>query len=218
MHNRVPFEFILLELASNDCPARLRRAVGAATKHLYVAGNLALLGGHVVGLLASREVEPTGLLRAGQAFKDLVAADVCVIGGWHSPLESALLEASETAHAELGMLLAAGSEHALLPDRIIERMQDRAAFVLAHCKPNVHRVSRTAALRRNELVVALSDVLLVPLAPSGSATLGAARRAVAVGKPVLTIDLTANRELLAAGARSFTKAALTDALAKSFAD
>ena len=216
MSRRPALEFVGIELQSEDCPARLRRAIGSvAAKHLYAAGNLALLDGRVVGLLASREVEPTGLLKAAEAFKALIAAGVCVIGGWHSPLEATLLEVAEAAHARLGMLLATGSEHAVVPDRIIDRVQSSAGFVLTHCGPNVHRISRAGALRRNELVVVLSDALLVPLAPAGSATAGVAKRAILGGTLVLTTDAPANQHLLAAGALRFTPAALATALAKS---
>ena len=219
MSRRPALEFVGIELQSEDCPARLRRAIGSvAAKHLYAAGNLALLDGRVVGLLASREVEPTGLLKAAEAFKALIAAGVCVIGGWHSPLEATLLEAAEAAHASLGILLATGPEHAALPTRVLDRVKSGAAFALTHCGPKVRRLTRAAALRRNDLVIALSDALLVPVAPVGSATLGVARRAISAGKPVLTIDLAANAQVLAAGAQPFTRTALADALAKPMVD
>ena len=211
-------EFLRVGLESAAYPGRLRLPVSAAPKSLYLAGNLALLDGPMVGLLASREVDPGCLMKAAEAIEVLMAADMCLIGGWHSPLEAALLEGVQMAEALLGILLATGSEHAVLPNRVRTRVEAGAGFALTHCGPTVHRITRAAALRRNELVIALSDVLLVPLAPSGSATLGTAKRAVAGGTPVFTVDLRANQQLLAAGASRFTRAALASALAKSSPD
>jgi predicted Rossmann fold nucleotide-binding protein DprA/Smf involved in DNA uptake len=152
-------------------------------------------------------------MKAAEAIEVLIAADVCLIGGWHSPLEMALLEDSRTAQARLGLLLATGPDHAVVPNRVRERVESGAGFVLTHCTPRVRRITRAAALQRNRLVVALATALFVPLGPPGSATFGAAARAATAGKPVLTTDLAANRELLAAGAVRFSPAALANALA-----
>ncbi len=219
MAPQATLEFTRVGLDSPACPARLRLVIGrAARRGFYIAGNSTLLAGPLVGLIASREVDPACLLKAAESLEALVAANVCIIGGWHSPLEAALLQDTQTTKALLGILLATGSDQATIPSRVLDRVQNGAGFALTHCGPNVRRITRAAALRRNELVIELSDVLLALLAPPGSATLGAARRAAAGGTPVFTIDLPANQELLAAGASRFTRATLAAALAKPSLD
>lgn len=216
MTERATLAFARVDLASREYPQRLSVVLGrSAPRVVYIAGNLALLRGPLVGLLASREVDPSCLVKAGEAFQTVIEADVCVIGGWHSPLEATLLSGAGAGRAQLGLALATGPEHAVIPRRVRERIEHGAAFALTHCGSAVRRVTRAAALRRNALVVALSDVLLVPLAPPGSATAGVAKRAILGGTLVLTTDAPANRELLAAGALRFTPAALATALAKS---
>jgi predicted Rossmann fold nucleotide-binding protein DprA/Smf involved in DNA uptake len=219
MTERAALAFARVDLASREYPQRLSVALGrSAPRVVYIAGNLALLGAPLVGLLASREVDPSCLVKAGEAFQAVIKANVCVIGGWHSPLEAALLSGAGAGKARLGIALATGPEHAVIPRRVRERIEQGGAFALTHCGSSARRITRAAALRRNSLVIALSDVLLVPLAPPGSATLGAAKRAVGDGKPVLTLDLSVNGELLTVGAQRFSATTLATALAKLPAD
>ena len=72
----------------------------------------------------------------------------------------------------------------------------------------VRRMTADTALTRNRFVAALADTVLIAHAQPGSKTEQLAQEVVGWGKPVYTLDHTANEHLLALGAEPLGRAVL----------
>ena len=79
-------------------------------------------------------------------------------------------------------------------------MGEGELLLLTHCSPRAKRISRDASLRRNLMVAAVCEGLLVLAAPAGSRSLKLAQKAINVGRPVFTLKHRMNDGLLSSGA------------------
>ncbi len=156
-----------------------------------------------LGLAASIRCPGEVILATYDLAIALRRAGVEVIGGFHSPME----------HEALRLLLRGRQPVILCPARSLQRMRIKPEYrqplaegrllLLSLFAANVRRATAESATLRNRIVAALADALLVVHAqPEGKAE-ALVHEALAWGKRVYTLDLAANRHLLAAGAEAF---------------
>jgi predicted Rossmann fold nucleotide-binding protein DprA/Smf involved in DNA uptake len=126
--------------------------------------------------------------------------EVAFIGGWHSPLEKEALRVLSEHSTEVVFCVAKSLSRFVPPAEIDNQLMQNRALLLTHCSPKAKRISREASLRCNQLVVGLSNALLVLSAPEGSSSVDLARAAMHYGKPLLTLENRMNKELLECGA------------------
>ncbi|MBN2543371.1 DNA-processing protein DprA [bacterium] len=172
-------------------------------KTLHYTGNLDLLSKPTIGILSSRKVETNIILDTYNIIKQLTAKAFVFISGWASPLEEDLFGKILKTEAPFGIVLAKGIENYDINVRIQSKLDDGKAVILTHCKPDVKRTTRSTALRRNKLVIALSDKVFMPQAEKGTGTYKLAIEAIKKGKPVYTIDKPVNRDFINKGALKF---------------
>lgn len=178
---------------------------------LTVKGNKELLNGFKIGILASRVILPNLtelVLRALRRICD--GKDIVLTGGWHSPMEAEIhseLVNSATPHIHVDAKSVQGASC---------QMQSDGILFVTHCEPGVNRITRANALKRNEVVCEIADVILIPwLDPSGK-THNIVRGSCGK-KPVYVFDSEYNRQLVEAGAKTLTEAGVSTLIEKYYA-
>ena len=136
---------------------------------LHMIGPVALLVGRRTALFCSAAAPGDAILRAHDIARQLRDEGVTVISGFHSPIERDCLR----------ILLRGSQPIVICPARSLEGMR-----VSPECRPALEagrllflspfahfprRVTKESALRRNEVVAALADELVVAYASPGGA-------------------------------------------------
>ncbi len=193
-----------------DYPERLRQYLGAdAPDAIWTLGNLNLLtnaGGALWALFCSSRCPGAVILKTHEFAQHLREAGVPTIGGYHSPVEKECLR-----------ILLRGSQPIILcPARGLEKMRLRgewkqpfaegrllllSVFDEKHRRPTIQLTSR-----RNVVVAALADKVLIAHASEGGKTLGFAQRVLGWGKPVFTFAVATNTHLIQVGVQPLTPA------------
>ncbi len=193
----------VVRVASDDprYPAALRMLGGGAPEAVAARGNLEPLRRPKLALLCSQKCSGTLILRAYDLTQALREAGICVVSGFHSPIEEDCLK----------VLLRGRQPVIVCPARSIERMRVphpwRDAFdagrllMLSPFHDRPRRASVESAAIRNRFVAALGDALLVIHAEPDGKTLGIVTEALQRGKAVYTLDADANVHLIRGGAR-----------------
>ena len=152
---------------------------------LVAVGPLALLAARRTALFCSARTPGDAILRALDAARRLRDAGATVISGFHSPIERECLR----------ILLRGTQPIIVCPARAIEAMripsECRAAFdagrvlFLSPFVGQPRRVTREAALRRNEVVAALADEAFIAHITPGGQTAQMVERLQRWGVPVI---------------------------------
>lgn len=184
-------------------PTAVRLAVAeqpALPEGTVVRGNQTLLQKRSIALFCSARCPGEVILRAYDFVSKFDAQDTAVVGGFHTPLEKECLR----------LLLRKGQPVIICPARSVERMRLPAVWtgplvegrllVASPFADGENRVTGDKANRRNYFVASLADEVLVIYAAPGSKTLTLCREAIASQKPLLTLDSTHNKDLIALGA------------------
>ena len=165
-------------------------------------GNPAPLDQPLTALFCSSRCPGDLILKAYDAAVSLRDAGITVIGGFHTPIEKDCLE----------ILLRGTQPVVVCPARGIGRMRTPQAWKAPLAEGRLllispfddarRRVTAKLAAERNRFVVDRAGALLIVHAAPGGQTEVLARRAVAQGKPVLTLASPHNAHLVALGART----------------
>jgi predicted Rossmann fold nucleotide-binding protein DprA/Smf involved in DNA uptake len=186
-------------------PALCLHLADRAPATLTLRGNLNILCGKahapLVALFCSVQCSSALILETYELAGALRDAGVTVISGFHSPMEKECL----------AVLLRGTQPVIVCPARSIENMrlpadwkaaltQDRLLLV-SPFEERLCRVTTERAQKRNEVVAALSDVILVAYAAPDSKTAHFCSTMLSWGKPLLALENKENIALLALGAR-----------------
>ncbi len=165
-------------------------------------GNPGLLHDPLIALFCSSRCPGDLILKAYDAAVALRDADITVIGGFHTPIEKDCLD----------ILLRGTQPVVVCPARGIERMRTPQAWKVPIAQGRLlllspfddarRRVTAQLAVERNRFVVDQASALLIVHAAPGGQTEALANRAIAQGKPVLTLASPHNAHLVALGART----------------
>ena len=175
------------------------RLGGAAPKVLYAHGNLSILQNRMVGLVCSVQCPGSIILKTFDLIRKLRDAGVVIIGGFHAPMEKDCLDLllrgpqpvvicmpKRVRNARIG-----AARGALLEGRLL---------LLSRFDDEVRWASAETAMKRNDLVAALSHFLLVPHASPGGKTWDIVKRAFQRGQKVVSFADPANTHLFVSGA------------------
>jgi len=181
-------------------PAELHELFKVSPSRLWCIGEPGILHGRLLGIIASRKVEPDLAVKSAELLEQVASLDGTIIGGWHSPLEEAALGILLGRPAQIVFCLAKSLDKFNPSAKIKELLNQKRALLLTHCSPSANRISHGAALRRNQLVVGFAKVVLVLSAPEGSASFKLARQVLNRGRPVVSPEHHMNESLLVCGA------------------
>ena len=139
-------------------------------KKLFYAGNLDVIKNYpVIGVLASGKA-PGPVVWAGyQLFYALRDEDVTIAGGWHSPLEKGILGALLEGKVRVAFFPAKGLKGRGFQQEFKLLDKNARGLMVSPFPDSVTQINGTEGPRlRNELLAAISDVLLIPyIKPKG---------------------------------------------------
>ncbi|MCL4552726.1 MAG: DNA-processing protein DprA, partial [Candidatus Marsarchaeota archaeon] len=141
----------------------------AITNRLWAIGNADLINRRMTGLLCSIQCPGDIIVKTLDLMQELKNADVCVVSGFHSPMEQECLKV--LLNGSCGLILCpARSLIGMRTPSKYRPLLDAGRLLLVSPFDEKHkRKTRETADERNHLVASLSDVLLIPYAsPDGS--------------------------------------------------
>jgi DNA processing protein len=172
---------------------------------LWCVGDPAILNRKLLGIVSARKIDPELALKTSELLTQLARLEnLSFIGGWHSPLEEEALRILLVHPVRIIFCLPKDLCRFVPPPEVRGGMSEGRILLLTHCSPRAKRISRDASLRRNLLVAAASQGLLVLAAPRGSRSLKLAQKAISLGRPVFTPQHWMNEGLLSSGAEPAT--------------
>lgn len=182
--------------------------VGLTAAGVSTIGNRLLLSEPLTALFCSARCPGGLILQTYDLARELRDAGVAIIGGFQTPMERECLR----------LLLRGRQPLVICPARSIAGMRIPASYrlglaggrllIASALPPWARRATADLAARRNELVRSLAARVIVAHAAPGGRTEALARRAVAAGQPLFTLDSPANANLLALGARPLAPGSL----------
>jgi predicted Rossmann fold nucleotide-binding protein DprA/Smf involved in DNA uptake len=163
------FEVVAVTRTHPDWPTQLTKRLGSGVPAtLKTMGNISLLRNRKVALFCSARTPGDAILRAHDAACRMRDDGITVISGFHTPIEKECLR----------ILLRGKQPIIVCPARAIETMRIptdcRAAFEIGRLlfvspfERRPTRITKNSAIRRNEVVAALADeVLIAHITPGG---------------------------------------------------
>jgi predicted Rossmann fold nucleotide-binding protein DprA/Smf involved in DNA uptake len=133
-------------------------------------GETSLIGKPLLGLIASRECPGNVLLATLERVPQWVKAGRVIVSGFHSPLEQQVLRSLLRRNGHAIKVLA----RCFSPSgyRLAKEEQDAFAngrlLIISAFGADTPRVTRLSAIKRNELVIALSSEIIAPFISKGS--------------------------------------------------
>ena len=148
-------------------PARLQQRLGTdAPPELTALGNLDLLSLPMTALFCSARCPGKVILRAYDQAAQWRDAGRCVISGFHSPVEKECLRILLRGEPPIIICPARGLPKRIPPDWK-KPLADGRLLILSFFPSTESRITADLAARRNELVAALADEVLVAHATPG---------------------------------------------------
>ncbi|MFO0753935.1 MAG: hypothetical protein U0411_11520, partial [Thermodesulfovibrionales bacterium] len=190
----------------------------SAPQKLYCSGPLQFLDRFTMSVLCSDESGGIELIEANQILFSIREYDMNYIGSWHSVIESEIFRLSmfRGFNTRKGRKMLLGDRTLTLcsakglnvetydsflldrffpplhefPERAeyFRRASESELLMLSVSAPDDARQSRQNIMRRNWLVCLLGDIVFIPYGPKSSKTYTTAKKAVAAGLPVFTMD------------------------------
>jgi len=160
-----------MKLVSLSMSANCAQRVGAEFAARIIGnGETSLIDKPLLGLIASRECPGNVLLATLERVPQWVKAGRVIISGFHSPLEQqvlrSLLRRNGYAIKVLACCFSASGY------RLAKEEQDAFAngrlLIISAFGADTPRVTRVSAIKRNELVIALSTEVVTPFISKGS--------------------------------------------------
>ena len=158
----------VMTLVDDGYPSRFRDRLGAdAPPVLFVAGDRSILEGGGVAIVGSRDVDP-----ASAAFAEAVAAAAAragrpVVSGGARGVDQLAMRAAFEAGGRVAGLLPEGVEGRLRDAATRTAVADGVAVLASPYHPGAG-FSAGAAMARNKLIYALSDVAVIVASAAGS--------------------------------------------------
>jgi predicted Rossmann fold nucleotide-binding protein DprA/Smf involved in DNA uptake len=138
-------------------------------KEVFYAGDLDIIKKYpVIGVLASGKAPGTVVWDSYHFFYALRDAGVTIAGGWHSPLEKGILDALIEGKVNVAFFAAKGLKGRGFHQKF--KLLDKASrgLMISPFPDSVTKINGTERPRlRNELLAAISDVLLIPYIKPG---------------------------------------------------
>ena len=163
-------------------------------------GNLSLLDEPLTALFCSNRCPGDLILKTYDLARSLRDAGVPIIGGFQTPMERECLRLLLRGSQPVVVCPARGIDNMRIPRDWRPALDNGRLLVLSPFPAAVRRPTADLAAQRNDLVASLASQVIIVHAAAGSRTEAFAARLVAAGKPLLTLDSSANGNLVAIGA------------------
>lgn len=185
-------------------PAVLQNRLGvAAPAQLYALGETAILRQRLLGLICSIQCPGSIVFKTFDTIRALRDAGVAMVGGFLSPMEQDCLDILLRGKQPIILCPARGLKGLRLGKKARQAVNEGRLLVLSAFADDVRNTTAAQAVRRNNLVAALTDALFVPYASPNGKTWTTVHAALKRNQPVFTFDVSDNAPLLDSGARPF---------------
>ena len=166
-------------------------------------GNLSLLDEPLSALFCSNRCPGDLILKTYDLARAMRDAGVPVIGGFQTPMEKECLRLLLRGEQPVVVCPARGIDNMRIPRDWRPALDDGRLLVLSPFPATARRPTEELAAQRNDLVADLAQRVFIAHAAPGSKTEAFARKLIESGKPLLTLDSAANRNLVEIGAEVF---------------
>ena len=192
-----------IEQGSSDYPAVLADRLGEnASPCLYAMGDPSILRQRLLGLICSIQCPGSIVIKTLDAARALRDAGVAVIGGFHSPMEQEFLDILLRGDQPVVLCAAKGLPGLRMGQAARQAAAGRRLLAISSFDDKVRRTTAAQAVQRNDLVAALSEIILVPHAAPGGKTWTTVEAALTRGQMVCTLEDDENMSLVQQGTRS----------------
>ena len=164
-------------------------------------GNLQLLEEPLTALFCSKQCPGDLILKTYDLARAMRDAGMPVIGGFQTPMERECLRLLLQGSQPLVVCPARGIDTMRMPRDWRPALNEGRLLVLSPFPATHHRPTVALAAQRNDLVAAVASRVFIAHAAHGGNTEAFARRLAESGKPLLTLESTANGNLLGMGAK-----------------
>ena len=164
-------------------------------------GNAQLLAEPLVALFCSVRCPGDVILRIYDLAVAMREANVPVISGFHTPMEKECLRLLLRGTQPVVICPARSIANMRLPATWRPALAEGRLLVISTFPPAAKRATAKFAAERNDFVVRLASRVLIAHAAPGGKSEALARRAVELGKDLLTLDSSTNENLIALGAK-----------------
>ena len=196
---------ILLPPSASDYPKVLHRcAEGGQLPTVTAWGSLSPLAGKLLGFFCSVRAPGAAILKTYDLARALRNAGLTLVGGFQSPMEREFLDFLLRGTAPVVICPARGISPMRIPKAWRGPMEQGRLLILSFCNAGTRRPTAATVAKRNALVAALADRLLVPYADPGGKIAQLCETALTQGKQVLTLPLPGNAHLVDIGATEFS--------------
>lgn len=184
-------------------PALLQHLKDAAPAALYALGDVSVLRQRLLALICSIQCPGSIVIKMLEAARALRDAGVAVIGGFHSPMEAECLDILLRGDQPVVLCAAKGLPGLRMGQAARKALADGRLLVISPFDDKVRRTTATQAVQRNDVVAALSEIVLVPHATPSGKTWATVHVALGRRQPVFTFVGDASGGLMDVGARPF---------------
>ncbi len=166
---KTPFQIMTLTPADNTWPRQLDGRLGNdGPSRLWTIGNVEILAEQKVGLFCSVRCPGNSIIAAHDAARKLRDDGTTVISGFQSPVEKECLRILLRGRQPVIICVARAVGKIRLPAEWRKALDAGRLLILSPFEKRPQRPDIESARRRNELVAALSDeVLIIHAEPGG---------------------------------------------------
>lgn len=195
-------DIIRLQVGDPRYPASIQARLGPDTPpYIGALGNLELLRRCKLAVLCSVRCPGSLIVQSYDLVQRLRESPFALLGGFHSPMEKEWLMVLLRGPVPVIVCPARGIETMRLPAEYRKPLEGGRLLIISCFPGGPDRPTTAMAQERNGFVAALADLLFVAHASVGGKTEGLCREALALGKPLFTLDDVANANLLDLGAK-----------------
>ena len=161
-------DVVTLTPSKASWPRRVEKRLGvAAPTRLWAIGDSGILTERKIALFCSVRCPGDAILRAYDTARKLRDEGVTVVSGYHSPVEKECLRILLRGKQPIIMVLARSMEKIRLPKDWRGPLDEGRLLLISPFAGRPRRPDKSDVRRRNELVLALADELLIVHAEPG---------------------------------------------------
>ncbi len=164
-------------------------------------GNLQLLEESLTAFFCSSRCPGDLILLTYDLARALRNAGTPVIGGFQTPMEKECLRRLLRGNKPVVICPARSIENMRIPRDWQTALEEERLLILSRFPRHQRRPTTEAAEQRNDLVANLANQVFIAHAALGGRTESFARKLAAAGKPLLTLDSPANKNLVDMGSQ-----------------
>jgi len=165
-------------------------------------GNIDLLNQRLLGFFCSNRCPGEVILRVYDLARQLRAAGVAVIGGFHSAMEKECLDLLLQGKQPIVICPARSIEQMRIPAVWRKQIEQKQLLIVSPFEQQHRRPTKALAEQRNRLVASLASDIFVAHAAPNSKMEQLCQELAQAGTQLFTLDCMENAGLVALGAKS----------------